>query len=73
MIVKLYSTHCPRCIVLAKKLEQKGIEFELIEDFNIKDLIDKGFRSAPVLLVDNEYMDFSKANDWIKEQDITWK
>lgn len=66
MSVKLYSTHCPRCNVLEKKLTQKGIEFELIDDFDVKTLIKKGFLSAPVLVVDDNYMDFIKANDWLK-------
>lgn len=68
MDIKLYSTHCPKCSVIAKKLEQKGIDFELIDDFDIQILIDKGFRSAPILVVNDEYMEFNKANEWIKEQ-----
>jgi len=68
MSVKLYSTKCPRCIVLEKKMQQKGIEFELITDFDVQVLIDKGFKSAPILEVDGECMEFTKANEWIKEQ-----
>lgn len=68
MNVKLYSTHCPRCNVLAKKLEQSGIEFELIDNFDISILTDRGFYSVPVLVVDDKPMEFTKANEWIKEQ-----
>jgi len=68
MVVKLYSTKCPRCIVLEKKLQQKGVDFELITDFDIQFLIDNGFKSAPVLCVDDEFMDFTKANNWINER-----
>jgi len=67
MTVKLYSTHCPKCNVIAAKLKQKNVEFELIDNFDIQELIDKGFRSAPILVVDDNYMDFTKANEWVKE------
>ena len=29
-MIKVYSTNCPKCIVLEKKLVAEGIEFELI-------------------------------------------
>jgi len=63
MNVILYSTHCPRCVVLEEKLEDADIEFELIEDQNI--MQEKGFMSAPMLEVDGQVMDFVKANKWI--------
>lgn len=66
MSVTLYSTHCPKCDVLEKKLQNNGVEYQAVYDFDKKELIKKGFASAPVLVVDNEYMDFSKANNWIK-------
>ena len=66
MIVKLYSTGCPRCNVLEKKLTQAGIGFELIKNFSIDEMREKGFMSAPILQVDDDFMDFSKANAWLK-------
>ncbi len=63
MNVILYSTHCPRCVVLEEKLEDADIKFELIEDQNIMEK--KGFMSAPMLEVDGQVMDFAKANKWI--------
>ena len=66
--VVLYSTKCPRCKVIAAKMEKKGIPFELKEDFDIEFLIEKGFKSAPVLAVGDNMMEFSAANDWINEQ-----
>lgn len=57
--IKLYTTNCPKCKVLEAKLRQKNIDFDLITD--IKELIDKGFLSAPILQVDDEYLDFSHA------------
>ena len=64
-MVVLYTTNCPRCIVLEKKLKQKGIEFEARTDFDVKEMIEKGFASAPLLEVDGEIMAFNEANQWI--------
>lgn len=63
MDVKLYSTHCPKCIILEKKLNQKNISFEEINDIDV--MTAKGFMQAPMLEVDGEVMDFKQANDWI--------
>lgn len=65
MEVILYSTHCPKCLVLEKKLKQKNIRFEEINDINIMQT--KGFNSAPMIEVDGIVMDFATANKWIKE------
>lgn len=65
MDVKLYSTHCPKCIILEKKLNQKNISFEEINDIDV--MTAKGFMQAPMLEVDGEVMDFKQANDWINE------
>ena len=63
MEVILYSTHCPRCLVLEEKLEDADVEFSIVEDENA--IKDKGFLSAPILEVDSECMDFSKAVKWV--------
>lgn len=65
-MITLYSTGCPKCRVIEAKLEQKGIEYQV--DNNIDILVEKGFISVPVLDVNGEFMDFTKANKWINEQ-----
>ena len=66
-MVTLYTTHCPKCRVIEKKLEQKNIPYETIED--VEEIIELGFRTVPILKVDdNTYLNFTEANDWIKEQ-----
>ena len=62
----LYSTHCPKCIVLEKKLNSKNINYEMITDENL--MIEKGFMSAPILEVDDKTLDFKAAIDWVGEQ-----
>lgn len=63
MSVVFYSTHCPKCLVLEKKLKQNNIEYEEINDIDI--MSEKGYMSVPVLEVDGKAMDFKTANDWI--------
>lgn len=61
----LYSTKCPRCLMLEKKLEQHGIDFEEITDTNV--MIEKGFTTVPMLEVDGQIMDYNESIKWIME------
>lgn len=65
-MVKLYSTHCPKCKILTIKLQQKNINFTEIDDIAVMQSL--GFKSAPMLSVDGKIMDFNKALAWVKEQ-----
>lgn len=66
MKVVLYTTHCPKCMVLEKKLASKNISYEEVTDVDL--MINKGFDVMPVLEVDDTVMDFKTANTWINEQ-----
>lgn len=63
MNVILYTTNCPKCVILEKKLKDKHIAFKIIDDINV--MTEKGFMSAPMLEVDNKIMNFMEANTWI--------
>lgn len=63
MSVILYSTHCPKCSVLEKKLSSSDINFNIVTDEDL--MIKKGFISAPMLEVDGKIMDFKSAVEWI--------
>ena len=63
MSVVLYSTHCPRCNVLEKKLQQKEVDYDEVNDTSIME--QKGYLNVPVLEVDGKSMDFKEAVDWI--------
>lgn len=65
-MIILYSTDCPRCKVLEKKLDQKEIEYSI--NSNVDEMLSKGFMEAPILEVDGVDMNFMEANNWIKEQ-----
>ena len=64
--VILYSTHCPRCKVLTKKLQDAGIQYEEVVDVEI--MKSKGFQEAPKLEVNGVVKNFKEAVEWIKEQ-----
>lgn len=66
MEVILYSTNCPKCFVLEKKLNEKNIQHKTITDADI--MIKRGFTTAPMLEVDEELMDFGKAVNWVNER-----
>lgn len=63
-MITLYSTHCPKCAVLEKKLEQANIAFIVNDDINL--MKSKGIKSAPTLEKDGELLDFSKAIAWLR-------
>ena len=66
MSIVLYSTNCPKCKVLEKKLDSIGVDYTIITDEDL--MISKGFSSAPMLEVDGNIMDFGNAVRWAKEQ-----
>lgn len=66
-MVTLYTTHCPKCKILEKKLKEKKIKYQEIAD--VDTMIAMGFRSAPYLQVDEATMDFAEANKWLNEQE----
>ena len=65
-MITLYSTNCPKCNVLKQKLQSLNINFEI--SYNIDELIELGFMEAPILKVNDQYLNFSKAVNWIKEK-----
>ena len=49
-MIKLYSTHCPMCKQVETMLNQKHINYTVVDD--TKEMTEKGFTKAPVLEVD---------------------
>lgn len=65
MKIILYTTGCPRCGVLEKKLADAAIEFETNSDTKV--MAEKGYFYLPILEVDDEAMEFGDAIKWLKE------
>ena len=62
MNVTLYTTGCPQCMVLKQKLDEKGVEYNTVTD--VKEMLKKGFATAPMLEVDGEMMGMQQAYQW---------
>lgn len=67
MNIVFYSTHCPRCRVLQKKLNEKHLAYTECNDTEI--MLRKGFRSSPMLEVDGVTMEFTQAVTWVNAQE----
>lgn len=63
MKVDLYTTHCPKCLVLEEKLKQKNISYT--EHTNTEEMINLNFSVVPILIVDNEQYSFGEAVQWV--------
>ena len=69
-----YTTNCPRCQVLKKKMDSLGIDYELND--NIEEMALQGIQTVPMLRIEEELfdssslttlLDFSQAVKWLKE------
>ena len=65
-MIKLYTTGCPKCKVLKKKLDEKGLSY--IECTDTDEMVSKGIMSVPVLEVEERLLQFSEAVEWANNQ-----
>lgn len=66
MNVILYSTGCPKCNILKKKLADAKIDYSVIEDVDV--MVSKGLKDVPWLEVDGNLMNFVDSSKWINER-----
>lgn len=64
MNVILYSTGCPQCKVLEQKLKDARIDYEVSDE--IDKIVEMGFMTAPVLEVDDQFMNLQAAFQWVE-------
>ncbi len=62
----LYSTGCPKCEVLKKKLAEKGVQYT--ENNSVDEMLTLGIEAVPVLNVNDRLLDFKEAVDWVNKQ-----
>lgn len=55
----LYSNDCPKCGILKRKLDDKEMEYEIVNDMEI--FVSKGFRSMPQLEIDGVVLSYFDA------------
>lgn len=65
-MVVFYTTGCPKCGVLKKKLDAKGIKYK--ENNSVMEMLSLGITQVPVLKVEDKLLEFSEANNWINQQ-----
>ena len=59
MNVVMYSTGCPKCKILKKKLDEKKVVYE--EETDVEKMKSKGIDRVPVLEVDGKLFSYSEA------------
>lgn len=64
--IVLYSTGCPRCDVLKRKLGDNNIQYTECND--TEKMLSVGIIEVPVLKVDNNLLGFSDAIKWINQK-----
>lgn len=63
MEIILYSTGCPKCNILTKKLDEKHLNYKTIDDEKL--MLEKGLTEVPWLEVEGNMMNFSTAVKWV--------
>ena len=66
--VTLYTTGCPSCIVLEKKMNDKKIDFEKVFDMEELKKLNKTY--FPILKVGENLFEFREAIDWVNKQEV---
>ena len=59
MNVVMYSTGCPKCKIIKKKLDEKKVVYE--EETDVEKMKSKGIDRVPVLEVDGKLFSYSEA------------
>ena len=63
MSIVLYSTGCPKCNILKKKLDGNGVDYAVVSD--VDQMLSMGLKEAPILEVDGQRMEFAEAVKWV--------
>lgn len=65
--MKLWTIHCPKCKILEKKLAEKGLDVEIIDDEKL--IRAQGMDLMPVLELDGgSRLGFADAVAWINRK-----
>lgn len=66
-MVVLYTTGCPRCKILKKKLDEAGIEYT--ENNNVDEMLSLGISEVPVLKVNGELLNYNSSIEWLSNRE----
>ncbi len=62
----LYSTGCPKCEVLKKKLAEKDIPYT--ENRSVDEMLALDIKTVPVLSVGGDLKNFTESVAWLRDQ-----
>ena len=65
-MITLYTTQCPKCNVLKRKLDTKGVQYT--ENTSVEEMALLGIVHVPVLQIETDLLDFAEANIWVNQQ-----
>lgn len=65
-MIIMYSTHCPLCRVLERKLIEKNIDFDEITDEDT--IIARGIKNVPMLDINGQLFTFAESIRWVDSQ-----
>ena len=68
MNVVMYSTGCPKCKILKKKLDEKKVEYE--EETDVEKMKSMGIDRVPMLSVDGKLLSYLEAVKLINDGGI---
>ena len=71
-MIKLYSSHCPQCMIIEQMMNKNKIEFEVIDDEDVYISIaeQNNISSMPFADVDGVVMDIKELRDYIKKGNV---
>ena len=64
MGIIFYSTGCPKCKVLKKKLEEKGIKYT--ENTSVDEMLSLGISQVPAMKIGGTMMNYTEAVEWLE-------
>lgn len=59
----LYTTHCPKCTILEKKLNAKNLTYDICENVEVMKAL--GIQFTPMLAIEDRLLSFSEAVQYI--------
>ena len=68
MSVIMYTTGCPKCKILKKKLDEKKVEYE--EEIDVEKMKSMGIDRVPMLSVDGKLLSYLEAVKLINDGGI---
>lgn len=67
--IYVYTIHCPACNVLEKKLQAKGIVYNIIDNEDI--LKNMNIETFPMMSINGgPLLNFKEAREWINSQEV---